>query len=86
MTRRKDKEKLSSHFLFCTLEHEAGLQREFQLEKGLLKGFKRVSSVLSKSPILTNIMVHVIENTISFFRSQKEKTLKSFAVKVFLSF
>lgn len=28
-------------------EYEAGLEREFQLEKGLVKGFKRVSSVLN---------------------------------------
>lgn len=50
----KGKDKLRRYFLFCTSEHEAGLQREFQLEKGLLKGFKRVSSMLKlliKSPI-----------------------------------
>lgn len=35
--------------LFCTSEHEAGLQREFQLEKGLFKGFKRVSSILKNA-------------------------------------
>lgn len=33
--------------MFCFyLEHEAGLEREFQLEKGLIKGFKRVSFML----------------------------------------
>lgn len=26
-------------------EHEAGLEREFQLEKGLLEGYKRVSRI-----------------------------------------
>lgn len=30
-------------YMFFTSEHEAGLQREFQLENGLLEGFKRVS-------------------------------------------
>lgn len=35
----------SCYYLFFTSEHEAGLQREFQLENGLLKGFKRVSLI-----------------------------------------
>lgn len=34
-------------FVAChTSEHEVGLEREFKLENGLLKGFKRVSSML----------------------------------------
>lgn len=34
--------------LFATSEHEARLQREFQLERGLLEGYKRVSLELGK--------------------------------------
>lgn len=34
--------------LSATSEHEARLQREFQLERGLLEGYKRVSLQLSK--------------------------------------
>lgn len=41
--RRKSKDKVISCYY---LEHEVGLEREFQLEKGLLKGFKRVSLML----------------------------------------
>lgn len=35
-------------FFFATSEHEARLQREFQLERGLLEGYKRVSLELGK--------------------------------------
>lgn len=64
--RRKGKEKWSCCFLFCTSEHEAGLQREFQLETGLLRGFKRVRSMLK-------LLKSIVYVNVSYFVSQKLK-------------
>lgn len=44
--------------LFATSEHEARLQREFQLERGLLEGYKRVRLQLSKNILRMKVKNH----------------------------